>query len=122
MPLVIPPRRTAEQDEAPAIPEEGEDEGEEPAEDDQGAHSARCHSSSHPARPRSSTNPQTSVKVVTKIEEATAGSTPKRSSTMGMNAPANPATSRLPDIARKTTSPSRLPSPRIAAASPTTAP
>src|SRR5918996_5681525 len=108
MPLVIPPRRTAEQDEAPAIPEEGEDEGKEPAEDDQDAHSARRQSSSHPARPRSSTKPQTSVKVVTKIEEATAGSTPDRSSTMGMKAPANPATRRFPAIARKTTRPSMV--------------
>ena len=61
----------------------------------------------HPGRQaKQQRNPQTSVKVVTKIEEAMAGSMPNRLSSRGMNAPAKPATKRFPVIARNTTRPS----------------
>src|SRR4051812_13682590 len=80
------------------------------------------YSSSIPASPSNSRKPQTSVNVVTKIDDATAGSMPNRSNRMGMNAPANPATIRFPVIARNTTSPSRAPCPINAATVPTATP
>ena len=66
----------AEHEEAPPVPHERHDERKQPAEDDEGAHLPRPHSRSHPARPSSRRKPQTSVKVVTKIDEAIAGSMP----------------------------------------------
>src|SRR5690349_1155988 len=53
------------------------------------------------AIPRNRKNPPVSVKVVTKIEEATAGSNPNRSRTSGTRPPATPAMTRLPHIAKR---------------------
>ena len=64
----------SEHEEAPPVPHERQDERKQPAEDDESAHLPRPHSRSHPASPSSRRKPQTSVKVVTKIEEAMAGS------------------------------------------------
>ena len=50
------------------------------------------YSSTRDAIPRSRKKPHRSVKVWTKTEDAIEGSTPRRSSTVGMKAPANPAT------------------------------
>ena len=52
-----------------------------------------------------------SVKVVTKMDDATAGSTPDRSRTIGTKAPAKPATTRFAHIARSTTTASSSVSP-----------
>src|SRR5690606_2446389 len=74
------------------------------------------------ANPSNRPKPQTSVSVVTNTEDATAGSTPNRSSSTGTKDPAKPATNRLRDIARKTTPPSRQDSPSRTDTAASTAP
>ena len=73
VPLGVAAPGPADDEKPPPVAQERQDERQQPAEDDQRAHLARRQSSSHPARPSSRRNPQTSVKVVTKIEEAMAG-------------------------------------------------
>ena len=53
-----------------------------------------------------SKKPNMSVNVVMIIDEAMAGSIPMRLSNKGMDAPVIPATTKLPVIAKKITSPS----------------
>ena len=72
---VVAAARPAEDQEPAPVAQERDDERQQPAEDDERTHRS-AQSNSHPARPSSSRNPQTSVKVVTKIDEAIAGSTP----------------------------------------------
>lgn len=60
---------------------------------------AIAHNSTKAARPRKAKKPTTSVTVVTNAPEASAGSTPNRSSKIGMPVPASPATTRLITIA-----------------------
>ena len=50
-------------------------------------------------------NPAQSVNVVIMIDDATAGSIPTLFKTNGIDAPVNPATIRLPVIAKNKTSP-----------------
>src|SRR5690606_11856187 len=102
--LVRQPPAPADEDPAPAVPQEGEEEGREPRDDREGPPPA-LHSRKAVARPSRRKKPPTSVKVVTKIEEATAGSAPRRSSRMGTNAPAIEARIRLPHMASRTTKP-----------------
>src|SRR5690606_22369276 len=99
------PRGAAEQDPAPAVSKEREEEGRQAPEDYEGA-TPPGHRSSSDARPRRKKNPARSVNVVTKIEEAMAGSTPSRSRRIGTNAPARDATIRFPHMAKSTTRPS----------------
>ena len=57
------------------------------------------HSNTAAARPRKAKKPTTSVTVVTNAPDARAGSTPIRSSIIGIPVPANPATTMLITIA-----------------------
>src|SRR5690606_12881897 len=98
-------RGPAGEDPASAVAEEREDEGRQAPEDDERATPAG-HRSSSDARPRRKKNPARSVNVVTKIDDAMAGSTPRRSRRIGTNAPASEATIRLPHMAKSTTRPS----------------
>src|SRR5690606_6183058 len=94
----------AEQDPAPAVAQECDEEWRAPRDDREGP-PPTLPSSRAEARPSRRKKPPTSVNVVTKIEDATAGSAPRRSSRMGTNAPAIEARIMLPHIASKTTKP-----------------
>src|SRR5690606_30309092 len=96
----------AEDDPAPAVPQERDDERCQAPDDDESPAPA-FHSRSAEARPRRRKKPARSVRVVTKIDDATAGSTPRRSSRIGTKAPAKDATIMFPHMARRTTRPSR---------------
>src|SRR5690606_18896870 len=76
----------AEDDPAPAVPQERDDERCQAPDDDESPAPA-FHSRSAEARPRRRKKPARSVRVVTKIDDATAGSTPRRSSRIGTKAP-----------------------------------
>src|SRR5690606_1581550 len=65
----------------------------------------KCHSRITVASPRKTKKPTTSVIVVTKLPEASAGSRSNRSSVSGTSTPASAATTRLMTIAAPRTPP-----------------
>ena len=68
--------RGPEEEKPAAVTQEGDEKRQEPAEDRERAHAGVGYISSQAAMPSSSRKPQVSVNVVTKMDEATAGSTP----------------------------------------------